>query len=301
MIEKPLLGASLYVPATHPDVGAIAAGEKLAALQSIIFCLEDAVSDAEFPRAFENMRAALRRLRRREGFWRFVRVRHPENMAMVLRLEGVEALDGFVLPKATQRNMDDYMRLLPADMPYWVMPTLETREVFQDVAMHAFAAYLEGAPWRQRIACLRIGGNDLLALLHMRRPRGRTAYETPLGSVIARLAGAFIPAGFALSAPVFEHLEDVQTLRREVQADLAHGLSGKSAVHPQQVAHIERLYRVPHADIEAAQRIVCADAPGVFALHRSMCEPATHRAWAVTVLAAARRFGCVEPHGTQHV
>ena len=291
--DTPLPGAALYVPATHRDVAAIAAAEKLAALRTIIFCLEDAVSDAELPQALDNMRHALRRLRQRAGFLRFVRVRHAENMAAVLRMEGATALDGFVLPKTTQSNIENYIRLLPEGAPYWIMPTLETREVFQDASMHAFAAYLERAPWRKRIVCLRIGGNDLLALLGMRRPRGRTLYETPLGCVVARLAGAFLPAGFALSAPVFEHVDDVQTLHREVEGDLAHGLHGKTAVHPAQVPLIECHYRIPHADVYAAQRILQPDAPGVFSLQQSMCEPATHRAWARTTLRAAQQFGCV--------
>ena len=58
--------------------------------------------------------------------------------------------------------------------------------------------------WRARILVLRIGGNDLLNLLGLRRQRGHTLYETPLGAVIARLVTTFKPHGFRLSAPVFE-------------------------------------------------------------------------------------------------
>ena len=41
-----------------------------------------------------------------------------------------------------------------------------------------------------------IGGNDLLNLLGLRRQRGHTLYETPLGAVIARLVTTFKPHGF---------------------------------------------------------------------------------------------------------
>ncbi|MER2511476.1 MAG: HpcH/HpaI aldolase/citrate lyase family protein, partial [Nitrosomonas ureae] len=146
---------------------------------------------------------------------------------------------------------------------------------------------------RERILTLRIGGNDLLSLLRMRRPRGRTIYETPIGQVIARLATTFIPYGFSISAPVFEYLDDVQTLSREIEEDLNHGLLGKTAIHPTQVPLIERHYQVRQQDVEAAMRILHHDAPGVFKLHQSMCEPATHRPWAHSVLEAARCFGSV--------
>ena len=292
MFDIPRLGASLYVPATRPDLCAIAAGEKLAAVRSVIFCLEDAVAEAELPQAFANLQAALRLLHPRTGFLRFVRVRNPEILSAVLQLDGISALDGFVLPKVTEDNMDAYMRQIPASSPWWIMPTLETREVFQDSAMQSFAAYMDRAIWRERILSLRIGGNDLLALLRIRRPRGKTIYETPLGHVIARLATTFIPYGFALSAPVFEHFDDQETLAREVESDLNHGLIGKTAVHPDQVSLIEQHYRVSQEDLEVAQQILRPDAPGVFRLHQSMCEPATHRPWAQSMVEAARLFGC---------
>lgn len=173
------------------------------------------------------------------------------------------------------------------------MPTLETREVFNDASMQDLLRRMDRARWRERILSLRIGGNDLLSLLRMRRPRGRTIYETPIGQVIARLATTFIPYGFSIAAPVFEHLDDVETLSREIEEDLNYGLLGKTAIHPSQVPLIERHYRVRQQDVETAIRILHHDAPGVFKLHQSMCEPATHRPWAHSVLEAARCFGSV--------
>jgi citrate lyase beta subunit len=37
------LGASLYMPATRPDLLAVVRGEKLPHLRSLVICLEDAV------------------------------------------------------------------------------------------------------------------------------------------------------------------------------------------------------------------------------------------------------------------
>ena len=295
MHELPTLGASLYVPATHVDLPHIAASKKLADVRSIIFCTEDAVSDGDVGAALENLKMALPHLPEGKNRPRFVRVRSPAVLKVILAMAGAERLDGFVLPKVTAENIDDF--ILPIEQvglaSYWVMPTLETREVFSDMATQKLLQKMDSASWRARILTLRIGGNDLLALLRMRRPRGRTIYETPIGQTIARLATTFIPYGFSLSAPVFEHLDDIVTLRREVEQDLNHWLVGKTAIHPSQVALIEGQYRVCVRDVEAAQRILQHDAPAVFKLHESMCEPATHRPWARSVMEAARSFGSV--------
>jgi citrate lyase beta subunit len=291
MRNKPQLGASLYVPTTHSNLTSIAAGEKLADIRSLIFCTEDAVADADLPRALENLRKALRTLRPRDGYFRFVRARNPAILEHLVDLPGIDAIDGFVLPKVTDGNIMQYMNWIPTGSEHWIMPTLETREVFRDADMQNLAHLMDAAPWRDRVLSLRIGGNDLLSLLHMRRPRGRTIYETPIGHVIARLATTFLPYGFSLSAPVFEHFGDTETLGREIEADLSHGLIGKTAIHPTQVPIIEHHYRTDQADLEAALRILDHDAPGVFKLHQSMCEPATHRTWAQSILEATQCFG----------
>lgn len=284
------LGASLYVPATRPDLRQVARGERLGDVRSLIFCTEDAVSPDNLSAAIDNLRGALPLLRPACQQMRFVRVRNPGVLEQVLTMPGVEHLDGFVLPKITCAILPEYLRLLHG-RGHSLMPTLETREVFEESEMIALRQILEQKPVRERVLMLRIGGNDLLSLLGMRRPRGRTLYQTLLGQVIARLVTIFKPSGFNLSAPVFEYLDDVETLQREVEEDLAHGLVGKTAVHPDQVPVIEDCYRVHAADLEMANRVLSADVPGVFRMHDSMCEPATHRNWARHVLKSALCFG----------
>jgi citrate lyase beta subunit len=150
---------------------------------------------------------------------------------------------------------------------------------------------LEDNGLNERILGLRIGGNDLLNLLGLRRARGATIYDTPLRGVIADLACIFQPAGYRLSAPVFERLDTPEVLAREVEADLQHGLVGKTAIHPAQVRVIEALYRVTREDYEMASAVLAADAAAVFKLHDTFCEPVTHRRWAVGMLERARVFG----------
>ncbi len=81
------------------------------------------------------------------------------------------------------------------------------------------------------------------------------------------------------------------TLDREVQTDVEFGLIGKTAIHPTQIAPIESHYQVAPDDLAAALEILRAEAPAVFKLADTMCEPATHRAWAEMILARAAVFG----------
>jgi citrate lyase beta subunit len=221
---------------------------------------------------------------------RFVRVRNPEVMARVLAMPGAEKLTGFVLPKITRHNFDTYFRLV-RDTDHVLMPTLETAEVFSDSEMQQLRAVFEGPGVRHRILCLRIGGNDLLALLGLRRPRSMTIYRTPLGSVIARLVTTFRPWGFTLTAPVFEYLDLPELLDQEVLEDLAHGMVGKTAIHPTQIGPIEQHYQVRPQDLAVARAILDDASPAVFRMDDAMCEVATHRAWAERLVEQSHRFG----------
>lgn len=284
------LGASLYLPATRTDLIDVVRGVKLSNVRSVIFCTEDSVNLNDLGVAIENLREPVRALTRSSPQMRFIRVRNPEVMRLVLALPGIEKLDGFVLPKVTRSALAEYLKLLRGTR-HLIMPTLETKEVFDEREMAALRRVMDKDTVRERVLSLRIGGNDLLSILGMRRPRGRTLYQTSLGQVIARLVTTFKPAGFNLSAPVFEYLNDVETLEREVEEDLAHGLVGKTAIHPDQVPLIHACYRVGVSDLEMAHRILREDAPAVFRMNDSMCEPATHRNWARNLCKSASCFG----------
>src|SRR5262249_53219100 len=147
----------------------------------------------------------------------------PAVLRSVLQMSGVERLTGFVLPKVTRHNLQDYFELFTPRDPFDVMLTLETVEVFDAAEMAALRNQLLRDGYRQRILSLRIGGNDLFNLLGLRRPRQRTVYQTPLGAIIAQLVTTFRPHGFNLTGPVFEYLDEDRVLRREVKADLMHG------------------------------------------------------------------------------
>jgi len=277
------LGAPLYMPAHRLDLMDIANGEKRPSLRSMIFCTEDAVAYSEIDSSLRHLALCLQGFRDTPNRFRFIRARNPEILARLLDLPGIEKIDGFVLPKFNEDVFHAYFDQLQGTS-FKVMPTLETKEVFDSTAMRALRQGLLQDDIFPRILMLRIGGNDLMNLLGIRRPRSLTLYDTPMGNVISQLVTVFKPYDFSLSAPVFEYLDDTVTLLKEIELDLAHGLTGKTAIHPGQVPAIEAAYAVDKEDYEMALSLSAREAPAVFRMHNAMCEVATHQQWSKAII-----------------
>lgn len=289
------LGASLYVPATRADITEVALGKKLPQARSLIFCTEDSVREEDVPHAVGNLASMLQHIRRTRDRLKFIRVRNPQVLRTLLALHHIRHIDGFVLPKLTADNLDDYLRTFAEEghrvQDFLLMPTLETKEVFDTEAMCALRDKLSRPGVREAILCLRIGGNDLLNLLGVRRSRHRTIYESALGPTMASLVTLFRPSGFHLTSPVCEFLYDHEVLKRELEMDVEYGIFGKTAIHPDQIALIEQAYAPSEQDARMADAILRPDAPAVFNMNGTMCEVATHSEWANGVLARVQRYG----------
>jgi len=282
------LGASLYVPATRPDLGEILQRAKFPELKSVIVCLEDAIYERDIPQALKNLAGALD-APLPSGLLRFVRPRHSRLLKRVLRLNNIRAIDGFVLPKVDECNIPHYAEIASRDPELWLMPTLETDIAFAPGRLTTLCERLHEVD--NPVLCVRTGGNDLLRLLGLHRPRTATLYETPLRSVLERLITVFKPAGFEMAAPVFGYIDSPEVLSREVQTDVDYGFASKAALVPSQATIIERAYQVDRRDYESAQTLLAPSAPAVFKLHGQMLEVAVHRDWARRILTRAELFG----------
>ncbi len=284
------LGATLYVPATRSDLVTVARGRRWPDLRSLVIDLEDAVADRDVERAEAGLADALPQLECADGPLVFVRARDADMLERLVELPGIANVTGFVLPKVTP---DTLPRSLAALLPgcHAIMPTIETRDAFDPAAMRRLREQLTAV--HDRVPVVRIGGNDLLQLLGCRRAANRTAYDGPLGRIIADLVATFVPWGFAMSAPVMERFDAPALLAEEVERDLEHGLVTKTAIHPDQVAMIHRAYAVASEAHANALRILAEDAPAAFASDGTMSEPATHRGWARAIIERARVFGIV--------
>ncbi|PZT93999.1 HpcH/HpaI aldolase/citrate lyase family protein [Sphingomonas sp.] len=282
------LGATLYVPALSPKLEDCVAGVD-PNVRSIIVCLEDSIRDDEVDEAERRLARMLPTWENRSsGPMVCVRPRDVQMLERILKIPEIGCITAFVLPKVTVENLSGWLRVM-SDTDHSFMPTIEGMEAFDLAALSRMRDSLSAHV--ERVMAIRIGGNDILNLLGVRRSRTRTAYEGPLGAAIRLIASVFLPSGMDVAAPVFEHFAACEVLIAEMELDIEHGLLTKTAIHPVQLAIMHEAYRPMAIEVSEARAILAQGAAGVFGLHGSMCEPATHRRWAESIIERARVHG----------
>lgn len=274
-------GAMLYIPADRFGLADFLFGKKSAALHAIAICLEDAVRPEHRYCAARSLGEWLPRLADPHPWRLYLRPADDEVLARVLNLPGISHVDGFIVPKATPARLAAWTRETVGRFP--LIPIIETRDALDPAGRldlgHACAEL------RQHIPRVRIGANDLFSLLGgLRRPRGCSIYETPVGYVIDSLIEIFSGIDIPLSGSVFDRTDDLATLNRETRDDVARGLFAKTALNPAQAAVITAAYRPEPDEVEEARCIVHPDSPAVFSLHGTMHERTCHLAWARHIL-----------------
>jgi citrate lyase beta subunit len=287
-----ILGATMYVPALHKDAVAVLAGTKVPRLRSVVLCTEDSIREDQVEPAMERLELILPQIKNQgPGPQVFLRPRHQDILRRIVQTPGSELLKGFVLPKVSPENLEESLKIMEAHPHHQMMVTLETRDAIEPDRLRAIRSILLDPQVRPRVKALRIGGNDLMNLMGLRRPKHKTLYDTPMGWIISQIVTVFAPDGFSLTAPVFERLDDEELLRKELAADLQHGLVGKTAIHPRQVPLIDSFFRVEDEDVEIARHLLSAKAEAVFQMGGAMCEVSTHGNWAHRTLRRAELFG----------
>ncbi|OLF39666.1 citrate lyase subunit beta-like protein [Psychrobacter sp. Cmf 22.2] len=304
------LGASLYMPATRQDIWQVIKRDKLPTINSIIICLEDAVSHSDVELALERLQALLHTwamhvdsINMPSGQANiqtqptrplvFVRPRNPMILQQLTDFAHINLVDGFVMPKVDMYSLSNWrMACQNVSTDQLLMPTLETAALFNPHHNQELAIGFKEA-FNQPVYALRIGGNDLFAALRLRRPKNSVVYDTPIGTLAYQLLGCFVPHGFYLSAPVFEYLDQPTLFMQELTRDVSLGLVGKTVIHPSQIALVQQAYCVPLSMLDEAQAILHSEAKAVFKYNNTMLEPATHRAWAHEVVNRAEVFGTI--------
>ncbi|MGP9767175.1 aldolase/citrate lyase family protein [Halomonas sp. AOP13-D3-9] len=277
------LGASLYVPATHKSLDQILAVGCHDA-RSIILCTEDAVAPDAVTWAVQRLIKALKAAPAKVPFLRFVRPRNPFVLRQLLESsDAVARLDGVVIPKFDDTTMPAWRDVLDRNKQLAIMPTLETPALFREDSAIATLKAVQalGNP----VIALRIGANDLLGAIGLKRQPGQTIYDTPLRSTIERLITIFRPAGFELSAPVCDLISEPNTLSREVALDIAWGFYAKTCVHPAQVALVEEHFTQAMARQQPQAHALLNSPEAVFQHSGQMLEATCHNNWAKRVAA----------------
>jgi citrate lyase subunit beta / citryl-CoA lyase len=197
------------------------------------------------------------------GFRLFVRVNALDTGLTVDDLPAVvkPGLDGLLIPKVSgAADLEpigarlDALELAAGMRPGSVKLAIVATETPK--AMFALGSY---APPHPRLIALTWGAEDLSAAL------GATDNKEPDGSwtfpyELARAQCLFAAAAAEAAAidTVFTNFRDLSGLEQDCRRSRRDGFTGRLAIHPDQVAIINRAYAPSEAEIEHARKIVAA-------------------------------------------
>ncbi|MEV7241558.1 MULTISPECIES: HpcH/HpaI aldolase/citrate lyase family protein [unclassified Streptomyces] len=215
------LGATLYSPATRPQLADDIVKQAGNGVVSMVLCLEDSISDADVAAGEENLVRQFADLDSRTGTeppLLFIRVRVPEQIPDLVRRLGptVRLLSGFVLPKFTEESGNPFLEALAraeseSGHRLFAMPVLESPELLY---RESRVDTLEGIAravgrFRDRVLALRLGVTDFCSSYGLRRAPDMTAYDVQIvASVIAdvvNMLGRADGSGFTVTGPVWEY------------------------------------------------------------------------------------------------
>ncbi len=220
------LGATLYIPATRPDLTATVNKRTDEGVRSIVIDLEDAVADHDLDDALAN---AIRTLNELSGTSSlvFVRARTPEHIRTICAGldRGAGGLAGFVVPKFTAARGAAFLdEIVAASQSHgtrlFAMPVLESPEVVhretRDVELVAIRELL--ATYRDTVLAVRIGATDMCGTFGIRRDRDLTIYDVRVVadviSAIVNHLGRHDGSGYVITGPVWEYFADHERMFR---------------------------------------------------------------------------------------
>lgn len=313
------VGALLYTPASRSNVADAVCRQKFGDRYSLALCLEDTINDAYLPQAEQQAVRTLQQIalaRTERTFYLpqiFIRLRAPQQLARLLGQLGEAAavLTGFIFPKFSLENGPAYLEALDQAnsrraQPLAMMPVLEDSSL---LALSARASQLEqlkdlldqATPQPLNI---RVGCNDLCSLFGVRRQPTQTIYDIlPVAHILSDILTVF-QRDYVVSAPVWEYFQDQGEqwragLARECTLDLLNGFTGKTVIHPKQIAVVNEAMQVSPTDYADACQILQWDQHNPFYVSGSvqaqrMNEYKTHHSWARRTLLLAQLYGVKE-------
>lgn len=282
------LGGTLYIPATHKDLKAICSGRKYPHLRSCIIDTEDAIDEEELENALENIKELL--LQYESGaLCVFIRPRNPELLKALLKIKNIGRIDGFSLPKFSTEVMHAYEHILHP-YAFYVMPVLESRDLFSTAKLEAIRSFLLSSSLRT--LCLRLGGEDMMQFLGLKRNCEESLYTLVApAKIIADVITLFKPFGFTITAPVFNCIGHTEEFAKAVSEDLRQGLIGKTIIHPEQIEPINEAYKLTRSEYEMSLKMLDPKTKAIIIQEGQMGEKFAHTAWARIILERYRYFG----------
>ena len=286
-IDPFTLGATLFVPATHGSLYEIAAHKKYPELKSLLIDTEDGISGESLATALQNIQALLLKLPS-TPLHIFIRPKNSTVLQKILDFDGIEKIAGFILPKFSLHNADNYLNLL-RKRSFSFMPSIEGEELFHHQKLHELANIL--VEYKEQIPLVRFGLEDMLSSLGLRRSCEMSVFDLSApGTVLGNFIATFKSSGFIVSGGVYPCFKDAEGFIRDVKRDLQEGLFSKTIIHPNQIALAHECYKVTKEELEEAELII-ASTHASFALGGKMAEPTTMRGHSYVIVKRAQIYG----------
>jgi len=219
------LGATLYMPATRPNIHQEILSKKHEGLTSLVIDLEDAIGDRDVEMAEDLLVRELLKLQDEcnKGFLdyedlplMFIRIRQLEQLQQLKdRLgEALNILTGVVIPKFSAEN-GKYILEMVRDIytethPFYAMPILESAKVIQKETRMDELLKIKHLldHYRDYILNVRIGATDFCGLYGIRRNMDTTVYDIAvLRDCISDIINVFqrFDSPYVVSGPVWEY------------------------------------------------------------------------------------------------
>lgn len=189
------LGASLYTPATHPNIAEDIISNKYPERTTSVLDLEDAIGKEEVEKGIENiiyqfslLKDAILQNNLDENNIPliFLRVRNVEQFKDITLnyIEKLNILTGFIFPKVDSINVGEYFKtLLQANVKtqriFYGMPIIETSSVMFKESRIAELTSIRNTLnlFKDLVLNVRIGGTDFSGIYGIRRNIDTTIYD----------------------------------------------------------------------------------------------------------------------------
>jgi len=249
-----VLRSALFVPAIRPEMIDKARG--LSEADALVLDLEDSVPESGKEQARANAREALPTLVA-PGRQLWVRVNNTYSLRTRDDVRAVvcEQLDGIMLPKADKPEQVLYLEALLRDAE--AAAGLEAGKIRLMLVIESAKGLVKcykTARASKRTLAIQLGAEDYATDLGIERTLDGAELNYPR-SMIAVAARA---AGVLALDTVYPAFRDEAGLEREAQAARALGYKGKFAIHPAQIAPINRVFTPAAEKVEQARRVVSA-------------------------------------------
>jgi citrate lyase beta subunit len=275
------LGASLYVPLNKVNLSKLF--NEFSFIKSVIIDCEDSITDnqlLEFDRIINDQLWEKNSNILFKNKLIFLRVRDSSHFLEIKKSKYKSSFDGFVLPKFSHKNAQLYCENIePNDK---IMPVLETF-IYEQGDLDKTYNFIDQI--KNTVVCTRIGANDILGYLGLRRPNNTIIYNHPLFSkcftdIYFRSTSLNLP----VSGPVFDFFSNDKKslLELEVEFEKEMGIYTKSAIHPNQVEFIQNLYKITKDELDCSNKVL--NISNAVASHNEvMIEKTTHTKWANSI------------------